>query len=218
MAELEFLEQMALVLAPTILGVTTSYLIVNSWQKRKEKSELVLKVLDKFDEYVMQLFTRMDMMFAELAYFPIKLEFVELRKESEIGEGGVLGKLEKQLDELKLLIDAQEYWKFDSLLQVYYKDETYSKKYVSIRSGLFLLSGLLKLWLDSTKNIFTLYENKIPIGYDEKDMASLGKEEMENLLQKSFDYSDKEFREKKNETRKKIIVLRNNLLEIELNT
>jgi len=50
MTEHEFLQEIILVMVPTVAGIVTTKWITNSWQDRKEKLELRKQILDEFNE------------------------------------------------------------------------------------------------------------------------------------------------------------------------
>ena len=58
MVEHTFQEDIILVLIPTVIGVFTSLLITNSWQKKKTKNEIKRKILSEYTNSVLNGFSK----------------------------------------------------------------------------------------------------------------------------------------------------------------
>jgi len=59
LVEQTFQEDIILVLIPTVIGVFTSLLITNSWQKKKTKNEIKRKILSEYTNSVLNGFSKM---------------------------------------------------------------------------------------------------------------------------------------------------------------
>ena len=227
LTEHAFYQEVILVIIPTVAGVLTSKWVSSSWQKRKEKSEMVLKVLNQFDEIFSEYVS-----FINIAVSNRKrqlqrtLETLKKMVNTPNTEerSKLIGKdndsdakeLEKDMTQFAKFNDGLgQIWKFESNLRVYYKGKNLVPE---LHQLVALITDLINYHTDVT--------DLMPKIADAQAKSLLAKKKdnvdnMEDLPKHSmtdFDALEKNFHEKMEAFIQKSEKFRSKLMKIKLAT
>jgi len=162
MIELEFLQEVVLIAIPTVAGILTSYLISDSWQKRKEGLELQKMIIDEFDKsypnYILEMATIWDTIMLHyhqpfttpekaegpLFNWPSIEEDFKPNDEPRIVFKDTFAKINKF--KIEIYRNAE---KFESTLKVYYDDDSLLKDYKLLENNIIKISNFLEVMLNS---------------------------------------------------------------------
>lgn len=197
----EFFKQIVLISIPIVLGIITSSKITKSWQERKDRSELIFKVLGEFDEYCMGPYVLSQssvLMIDNVMTLVVKLTTSDV---------SVLKEMQKELPEIneKITKDCKKmdtnlekmgdsminFWKFESTLMVYYDSEKLRDEF---RELLFLNNDLTSALGESLTNIRPLMDKQSEnyLGKISSDAAKKIEDEWSQEIDKKLDeYFDK---------------------------